>query len=313
VDTLTKVKVNSKNQSTKIDQHEYLVCRTKFDNHFANLAKQAGAKIHLSHTFIGKEENISHSNSNTSTKPTIIIKNTKDNITIKQTPDIIIGAAGPLSPIAKAFNFYEKSRENYFGIQAIVEGQFEQGLIDTYFSKDICPGLFAWIVSESKTTARVGVATKSNSKHYFDKFLKQNHFKAKEIQAGIIPIYNPKQKLNQDNIYLVGDSSTFVKATTLGGLIPGLMQAKALATSINTNQDYKKLCKPIIRKLKTHLQIRKILDNFSDKDFNYMIKLTSQPRIKKVLQKHTRENPLSLLMELAIKEPRFAYFVKNLI
>ena len=268
------------------------------------MAINAGAKIHLSHTFIGKDK--------TNPKNTILIKNTITNTIIKQTPDIIIGADGPLSPTAKAFNIYEKSRENYFGIQAIVEGQFEQGLIDTYFSKDICPGLFAWIVSESKTSARVGIATKTNSKHYFNKFMQTNNFKSKIIQAGTIPIYNPKQKLNQDNIYLVGDSSTFVKATTLGGLIPGLKQAQALAQSINTNQDYKKLCQPIIRKLKLHLKIRKILDNFTDKDFNYMIKLTAQPRIKKVLQKHTRENPLSLLMELAIKEPRFAYFVKKL-
>ena len=301
VNTLTKIEVLTPNQKTSIKQKEYLVCRIKFDNFFANLAKKAGAQIHVNHSFQRKEGN------------TLIIKDTNNNKEIIVTPDIIIGADGPLSPTAKAFNLYHPKRGNYYGIQATVEGHFDSNTYQTYFGKETCPGLFAWIVPESSTQARVGLATTKNTKYYFDKFMKEHNFIAKDIQAGTIPIYHPQQMLHKDNCYLLGDASSYVKATTLGGLVPGLKQAEILANCIINNKEYSKEIKPVQKRLKLHLKLHHIFDKFTDKDWDKLVKYINQPKIQKILETHTRENPLPILLKALIKEPRFLFFGKYFI
>ena len=184
------------------------------------MARRAGAKIYLNHSFLRKEGK------------SIIVKN---NITKKEiilTPDKTIAADGPLSKTAKEFGLYPKNRINYHGIQAVVESKFDPKRYQTFFGREICPDLFGWIVPESKTRARMGLASTKNAKLLFDNFVNKFNFKILEIQSGMIPLYSPKQKLQRNNCYLLGDASGFVKATTLGGIIPGMKQAQILANCI---------------------------------------------------------------------------------
>ena len=133
------------------------------------------------------------------------------------------------------------------------------------------------------------------------------------MQAGTIPLYHPGQKLQYENCYLLGDAAGFVKATTLGGLIPALKQAKALARSIELGTSYETEVAPIAKRLKMHLRIRKLLDRFDDKDFDRLVKYVGQSRVLDILQSHTRENPLPIIVKAGIREPRFAYFLKHMI
>ena len=113
VNTFAEVEVNSPGgEKTIIPQTEYLVDRHKFDQYFAELARKAGAKIHLQHSFVRKEGNI------------IIVKDIKHKQELKLTSEIIIAADGPLSKVAHAYGFYHPQRQNYYGIQAVVEGKF---------------------------------------------------------------------------------------------------------------------------------------------------------------------------------------------
>ncbi len=301
VNTIDSIEVNSPNHKIELAQKEYLVCRVKFDNFFADLARKSGATLLTNHAFVRKEGR------------ELIIYNSVEKKEIRVLPDLVIAADGPLSPTAKAHGLYHSERENYYGIQATVEGDFAPAKIQTYFSNEACPGLFAWVVSESSTRARVGLAAKKNSREYFDAFMKKNGYQVVEMQAGTIPLYHPAQKLQQDNCYVVGDAAGFVKATTLGGLIPGLKQAKALARSIQLGTSYEKESAPIAKRLRMHLRIRKILDKFNDKDFDRLVKYVGQSRVLDILQTHTRENPLPILLKVGIREPRFAYFLKHFV
>ena len=301
INTLTNIEVNTPNHKITFEnQKEYLVNRRKFDQFFANLAEKAGAVIHLNHSFQSKEDN------------NLIIKNTKTNTLKIITPEIIIAADGPLTHTTKSFNLYHKNRKNYYGIQAIVKGNFDPTTYQTFFGQNICPDLFAWIVPESKTKARVGLASKQNSKELFDKFLQEHNFKPLEIQAGLIPLYEPKQIIHKDNLYIIGDASGFVKATTLGGLIPGLQQAEILADSIKNKKIYYQQLKPLTKKLHLHLKIHKILTKFTNQDWDYLAKLLNQPKIKKIIAQHTRENPQQILTHTLLKEPRFLLYFKHL-
>ncbi|MBI4152052.1 NAD(P)/FAD-dependent oxidoreductase [Candidatus Woesearchaeota archaeon] len=301
VNTIDSIEVISpSNQKITIKQRDYIVCRIRFDNFFADKAKNAGAKIFVNHSFQRREGN------------TLVIKETENKREIQITPDIVIAADGPLSPTAKAYGFYHPRRENYYGVQAIVKGTFEPHTIKTYFGNEICPGLFAWIAPESSTSARVGVATLKNSKHYFDLFMKEHNFTAAEMQAGTIPVYHPKQKLHRENCYLVGDAAGYVKATTLGGLIPGLQQAEILARAIVEQKNYDHDVAPLRKKLGLHLKVHEIMARFSDKDWDTLISYVGQPKIQAIFEKYTRDNPIPLVSHALLKEPRFLRFGKYL-
>lgn len=305
VNTIDTIDVFSpSNERISIKQKDYIVCRIRFDNFFADKARTAGAKIYLNHCFLRKE------------KKELVIQDLKNRKEARVSPDIVIAADGPLSPTAKAYGFYHSRRENYYGIQAVVEGRFEPHTIKTYFGNKVCPGLFAWVVPESETTARVGLAVLKNSRQHFDQFLKRQGFtanKIKEIQAGTIPVYFPKQKLHQDNCYLVGDAAGYVKATTLGGLIPGLKQAEILARCIIEGKNYLKECAPLRRKLWLHLKVHNIFEKFSDRDWDSLVSYAGQPEIQRVFEKYTRDNPLPLIVLSLLKEPRLAKFMKHLV
>lgn len=309
VNTFHRVKIYAPKEDFDFSQKEYLVCRRRFDNFFADLALKAGAKIYLNYTFIRRGDN---KNNDPARKASLVILNQKEKKEITITPDLVIGADGPLSPTAKAFGLYHPQRENYYGIQAVVEGKFDADSFQAYFGKQVCPDLFAWVVPETLNLARIGVAMRSHSQKYFQDFMEKNGFKAREMQAGAIPIYHPKQALRKENCYLLGDAAGFVKATTLGGLVPGLEQAKILADCLINDKDYEKEIKPLARKLKLHLKLKKILDQLSDDDWDRLVRYLKQEKISKVLSQHTRDDPFPLIIKALLKEPKFLYFAKYL-
>ncbi len=301
VNTIDTIEVFSPaQQKVVIKQKDYIVCRIKFDNFFADKARKAGATILLNHSFSRKEGK------------ELIITDSKAGKELLIKPDIVIAADGPLSPTAKAYGFYLSERENYYGIQAVVTGKFEPHTIKTYFGNEICPGLFAWVAPESATSARVGVATLKNSKHYFNKLMKEHNFVAKEIQAGTIPVYHPRQKLHHENCYVVGDAAGYVKATTLGGLIPGLKQAEVLARSIITGESYERGCTSLRKRLLLHRRVHTIFEKFSDPDWNRLVSYVAQPRVQAVFERYTRDNPIPLVGMALLKEPRLLRFGKYL-
>ena len=300
VNTFSHIQVHAPGgESTTINQREYLVCRTKFDTFFAELARKEGAHILVNHSFRRKEGK------------NLVIKDSLHNQEVTITPDIVIAADGPLSPTAKAYGLYHAQRQNYYGIQATVSGNFDSTTYSTSFGEQVCPGLFAWVVPESATLARVGVGTTKNTKQYFDAFLKKHNFIPLGIQAGAIPIYLPEQELQQENCYLVGDASSYVKATTLGGLVPALKQAEILVDCLLHGKEYGRQVQPVRSKMGLHLKLRRIFDKFSDTDWNRLVHYINQPRIQKVLETHTRENPLPIVLKSLLWEPRFMYFLKH--
>ncbi|MBT4805239.1 NAD(P)/FAD-dependent oxidoreductase [Candidatus Woesearchaeota archaeon] len=300
VNTFSEIEVNSSNKKLVFSGKEYLVCRKKFDNYLANLALKAGAKIFFGSSFLRRE------------KEDIVVAGGETGQEKIISPEIVIAADGPLSNVAKSYGFYLDKRKNYYGIQAVVRGNFNPQRYRTYFGKETCPDLFAWIVPESKDIARVGLATTKNPRFYFDKFMLGKNFSVMEMQAGTIPLYHPKQKMVRDNCYLLGDASGYVKATTLGGIIPGMKQAQVLVDCIDNGKDYEVELGTLRKRMNLHLRLRKVMNKFSDKDWDSVLKLLGQEKVRKVFEEHTRENPLPLVMKTLFREPRFLKFVKYL-
>ncbi|MEW5896388.1 MAG: NAD(P)/FAD-dependent oxidoreductase [Nanoarchaeota archaeon] len=350
--TISRIEICSPHGKVEVKQREYVVCRSRFDLFFAGLAEKAGARIFPGHSFVrregqniiikeskskedrgegrgedkgeGRGEDRSEDGGECRGEDREEENKAKaGNIKAEKriNPDIVIAADGPLSKTAKAFGLYHPKRKNYLGLQAVVRGHFKADKYSAYFGEKICPGMWAWIVPESPAKARVGLFSLKEPRSFFNRWLEVNHFKYEIIQAGLVPLYCPQQRLKRGRCYVLGDAAGFVKASTFGGIIPGLRQAKILADCINRNagdykainDGYKREIKPLRRELWVHLQIRKILSRFSDTDWDRLLLYISQERINKVLETYTRDNPLPLVASLLLREPRFLYFLKYLV
>ncbi len=299
---LDKVVVVSKNNKITVNVDEIVMWRDKFDQFVAEMAQNEGTEILLNHQFIGLEG-----------KNTIIAKDKKNNKTKKIKSDIIVGADGPYSAVAKSASM-DLNSKNYIGMQAKVKLGMDTTSFETYFGSDF-PNFFGWVVPESEDTARLGIGCFENAQEYFYKFLKERTGKKDVLcwESGLIPLYNPKKIIQKDNVYLIGDAATQVKATTGGGIIPALKAAQTLCDCIVNNKDYNKEFKRKSgRELLLHLRIRNMLNKFSDKDYDKLLDLMNQEKVRKILKKYDRDTPIPLVANLLLKEPRFLYFSKML-
>lgn len=296
----SKVVVVSKNNRITVDTDEIVMWRNKFDEFVGDMAAKQGVKILLNHRFIGFDG-----------KNKIKIKDKNNNEIKNIESEIIIGADGPSSAVAKAAGLSANTKF-YVGMQAKVKYKTDQDAFETHFGSDF-PNFFGWIVPESEDTVRLGLGAFNNVKDYFYKFLEKTTGNKEVLcwESGIYPVYNPKQIMQKDNIYLIGDAATQVKATTGGGIIPSLKAAHTLCDCIINNKNYnKEFKKHSGRELLLHLKIRNILNKFSDKDYDYLLKLMSQEKVKKILKKYDRDTPIPLVLNLLLREPRFLLFSK---
>ena len=102
-----------------------------------------------------------------------------------------------------------------------------------------------------------------------------------------------------------------MKATTGGGIIPSLKAAHTLYDCIINKKNYNnEFRKQSGKELLLHLKIRNALNKFSDRDYNYLLKLMSQEKVKKILKKYDRDSPIPLVLNLLLKEPKFLLFSK---
>ena len=296
---LDKVMVVSKNSKIEVAVDEIVMWRGKFDRFVADMAQDAGAEILLDHKFLGFNG-----------KKAIKVKDKKNGKTKEIKTDKIVGADGPFSAVAKAVGI--SASRCYVGMQAKIKLSMDTSSFETYFGNDF-PSFFGWCVPESENAARLGIGCFENAEHYFYKFLK-NRTGKKDIlcwESGLIPVYNPKRALQKDNVYLIGDAAAQVKATTGGGIIPSLKAAQTLCDCIINSKDYtNEFKKHSGRELFLHLMIRKILNRFSDKDYDRLVKLMCQEKVRKILKKYDRDTPIPLVANLLLKEPRFLYFSK---
>jgi flavin-dependent dehydrogenase len=212
--------------------------------------------------------------------------------------DWIIGADGPMSAVAKAAGLYG-SRQIVIGAQARVKMKCDADCFNTYFGH----GIFSWLVPESSSVARIGVVDNKNPNALLAKLLSKVAPKGKvlEKQGGLIPIYNPSQKLVKDNVALVGDAATQVKAVSFGGIIPGLLAADALSKGIEKYEDN---CADVKKELKLNLLMRVTMDKLGVKDYNDIISIISEGKAKQVLEEEDRDFPSKFIFKLIKSEPR---------
>ena len=280
-----------------------IVDRALFDQHLGRLAENSGAEYFYKHRFTGCKF------SNGRLK--ISFANGKSRY-----DDNLVGSDGPGSLVGKSSGIYGE-RRFVVGVQAraALKGEIDKETVDFYVDKS-ADGYIGWVVPENDHIARIGVASYQNAHEHFKDLMKKMKGEILGWQSGAIPLYDPKIKTGisnkNGNVFLVGDAATMVKATTYGGIIPGMMAAEELSKTIINNGNasgYEKAWrKRIGRELWLHLMIRKYMDKFSVADYTKLIKYVNQDKILEVIGEHDREYPSRLLLKILWREPRFLRF-----
>lgn len=280
----------------KLGGGNLVIDRAELDQKLADRCENAGANLHSSCRF------------ETNTGKTLTIKDLRKGRTLTREADMIIGADGPSSSVAKANSIYN-NRRWWIGMQVKADYP-NDGEVEFYPTI----GTYAWVVPENKDEARIGVCARADVKPIFDKFLAKLRIKKiHSRQAGLIPEYDPRVTTTKGIVRLIGDAATQVKATTGGGIVQALTAGRALAESVERKTIYDQEWRSkLSRDLWIHLKMRQAMDKFGEKDWDRLLTLFEQDRIKKILENHDREKPSKFLLSMALLEPRLITFSKFL-
>ncbi|HLD04191.1 MAG TPA: NAD(P)/FAD-dependent oxidoreductase [Candidatus Nanoarchaeia archaeon] len=286
---------NGKGFSVYFKHPENIMDRYKFDEWLSQKAEDDGAKILKGHRFLGFERG----------KAKIEVVNKKR---IKLFAfDHILGADGPQSRVAKSAELFGK-RTFFTAMQATVRCKNDNAIL---FYPHI--GQLGWAVPDSPHTMRVGVASYENCPTYFNQILKMHPGKVIDRQAGLIPVYDPNLNTEKGNVCVAGDAATQVKATTGGGIIASMVAGCAFAEHVQTGKSYEKLWrKKIGTGLWLHLKMRAVMNRFNANDWNRFVNAFQKPALKKALEEESRDEPVKLLMKIAMHKPSLALLARKL-
>ena len=198
------------------------------------------------------------------------------------------------------------------GIQARVTLPIDDPeMIEVYVGE----GFFGWLVPENENIARIGTASYKNANFFFKSLLSKRapNTKIREYQSGVIPMYDSRQKIQSQRIFLIGDAACQTKNPSHGGIIQGLIASQFLSKAILENKSYKRLTRPLRRELKYNLFIRRVLDKLSENDLDKLICLVKKTSVKSILETYDRDFPSELIFKLLVNEPRLLSFIKFLI
>lgn len=259
----------------------YVVDREKLDNYLAKKAIKSGAKIKTSTKF----------ESFKLTDEGVEIKTNRGKFQSK----ILIGADGANSKVEQLAGIKQPT-DLMTGIQTTIEGNFDPSSVELWFGSSVAPNFFAWIIPLNETEARIGLATKTNSRYYFEKFLEKRLGRKKQpdvagsIRFGIMDTVS-------DRILLVGDAACMTKPISGGGVVYGLIGAECCANacikSLKKNkfeyeflkQEYDKKWKEKLEKsIKKGLFYRRILDRLSDKQLEFLFTYGKAFRLTRILE-----------------------------
>ena len=275
---------NGKTTYINLDKINYVLDRAKLDQYLLETAIDKGAKLHLEEKFLTFKKN----------KNNYLLKTSKK----EYETDLIVGADGPKSLVAQTANIYG-NRKFLHGWQARCKyPELEEGVTEIRLNL----GEFSWIVPEDNKIARVGVLGNHNLKLKQDYKKILNASKILEDQSGTIPLYNPKQKLRKDNVFLIGDAATQVKATTYGGIIYGLIAGDFLANNKETYE--KNFNKKLGKDLWISLKMREMMNSMNEQQCNDLIEIFQKENNIDILSKSDRNFPSKFLFQLLMKEKK---------
>jgi flavin-dependent dehydrogenase len=154
----------------------------------------------------------------------------------------IVGADGPSSLVRRSLGL-SRPRHKLIGYQVAFSTKepITTDQVDLFAGRDVAPGFFAWVVPRDDRSGLLGLASEPGGMHpkarleafmasgALDGILPRVQITAHH--AGAIPL-GPVHRPVADRVVLVGDAAAQAKATSGGGVYPGLVAARHAAGTL---------------------------------------------------------------------------------
>lgn len=286
-----------------------VVSRKSFDEMLLKEAIKNGAKIEFESKLIDvRKENI------------FIQKKNRGEL---RKAKVIVGADGVYSRTREIISIKPERSHYVNSYQVRANGSFESKKVKLYLGS-FANGLFAWVIPENSSIARIGIATAHgiNPKEAFDEFKKKYFLEFEKIEESsfAIPCGPPIPEPLKQNILLVGDAAFQVKATTGGGIIMGLNAAKMCAKAIDSMfrngtslDNYGILIKPITKELNTHWKIRSYINKLNDTTLDKLFIKAQKAKLGEFLSEHGDMDWPSRFLPKMLSKPSFWGFLPILL
>ncbi|MGB6011513.1 MAG: NAD(P)/FAD-dependent oxidoreductase [Desulfobacterales bacterium] len=279
-------------------QPDLVIERSKLLDDLATQAKESGARIFTGHRFLNLKPNGKNIAFN--------ITNNGNGKPIEETTDILIGADGAFSRVAKSGGWPEQATVPL--IQSVVKLPEEMPSDTTrvWFLPEDTP-YFYWLIPHSPTHGVLGLIAEENNqgRMQLEQFIEKKGLEPIEHQSARIPIYRRwipiHRKIGEGDVYLVGDAAGHVKATTVGGVVTGFRGALTVVDDI-LNKKSSNL-KVLRRELDLHALVRKTLQGFTQADYIKLLDILN-PSTMRTLSSFNRDETVKLLFHLFIGQPR---------
>lgn len=223
---------------------------------------------------------------------------------------IIVDASGPASRTAKKMN-PKLENKTFLGLQYTVRTENQDtDYVNLSIKTDLLPG-FLWEIPTSPFTKRVGLFT--DGLYKTGESLLQAQLKSTdtiiEKHNGIIPRYDSKKRIVENNTLLLGDSASQVKPTTGGGLISGFECAQIACkhSSLMLEEDDNKHLENYEREyhkrydseFKAQQNVQSIICDMTEDDFNYMFRKLREYNVDSIISEYgDMDNQTPLLKQL---------------
>ncbi len=266
----------SENNKVVFKTKEFRINRCKFIEQVIKNAQKKGVKFVFNAEFIDYAKK----------REGFIVKLKRGNKTITENSDILVGADGALSNVAKKAGLWENRRLFLVMHTEIPLNSFKKFRIDKkayyiFFGRK--KGYYGYIFPyKNKIVIGAGDRVEALKSRYKD-FLKFMGVKSREAHGALVP--EPKVIPQKENLFLIGDAGCHIKFSG-GGIIPSMMAAEAIKEII-INNNYKKL-KELNRRTVINKIAARLIENLNDRDFNKLLEILKDKKFSDVVSKRDK-------------------------
>jgi flavin-dependent dehydrogenase len=292
----------SKSRSARVEfsRPDLIVERGKLIELLARMAEKAGAKIILKRRFL--------TYFSTNQGVYFTFRNLESDENREAQTDVLIGADGAFSAVARRGSHNGHYHTALLQARVRMPEQVNRQTYQVWFDPSRTK-YFYWLIPESDETAAVGLiaddARQAGSS--LKAFLQEQRLEPIEYQAAMVPMhkfeYSAKVAEISRGVFLIGDAAGQVKVTTVGGVVTGLRGARAVVEAILNGSRTGREIGELKRELDLHLLVRRLLDGFTDQDYDTLIDFIDG-ELKNVLSERTRDELSKMYLKLIASQPR---------
>jgi len=253
---------------------EFKIDREKLIPELIEKAQKKGAKFVFNAEFVDFEKK----------EGKFIVKLRKNRKDFFDACDILVGADGALSSVAKKAGLWKNRRhllvmQTEIPFKNLKKIKIHKRSYRIYFSKNAgYTGYYAYIFPY-KNKVVIGTGNRiEKCRENYNNFLKFLGVKGGKIQAALVP--EPKVIPWKDDLFLIGDAGCQIKFSG-GGIVPAMIAAFAMKDAI-LHKDFAKMRTLNRRTFMNHLAAR-VVESLNDKEFDSLIEVLKKEKFSDVV------------------------------